>query len=1053
MKTLKEMLKPRASVYSDTNRDDVLNLTNFANGDIDPVQFFSENFKTQGMQILFNTAMDRFKGKSDIGVIKLTQAMGGGKTHNMLALALLAKHKELRATVLGEQADGIEDITVVAFSGRERPQFGIWGYIAQELGKEELFKEFRTSLTAPGESDWIELLQGENILILMDELPPYLVDVKSVTVGSSDLSAVTVAALSNLFSALGKKELAKVCLVFSDLRAAYEDGSELLAASFRDLEAEANRSAIDVSPVALNTDEVYSILKKRLFEDSVSSDFDQNVEEIARAYEKSVANTKKILQTPEDTGTIYEGVVDAYPFHPSIKNLYGRFKENQNFQETRGLIKLMRQIVRKIYETGKADEKLLINVFDLDLNDVEIKSQFQLITPSLEEAISYDIAQNEKSIAETIDKAQFEGNPVAQEVAKLILMSSLSTTSNGILGLTESEILECVSSPTSDVSKSKSSLDLLMNQCWYIKTDNSKKIFFQESKNLLAVINSKVNSYSIEKAREEVKKILETKFQPTLHKCYQNLYVLPTVSNIKLDTNKISLVVYEAHSGTGLHPDLLDFYDASSEKNRVMFLTGQQMMLDSLYLNAKKLKAIEEILKDLNSKNVSTTDAQYQEAEKQKTLIEEELLTTITKTFNCLYFPSFNKLKSVDFNLQVQKNSPSWEEQIVTMLKDKYEELTNVSTALDIMRGKCESRLFSASDHKIKFSRMLECAATNTEWQWYHPDQMKRLKADAIAKDQWREIDGYIHKGPFAKDPTSVRVTQKNYDDTTGEFVLDVIGMNGTVYCASGVTPTESSTKVTNTVFTTKETTLQFICIDSNKEYPTGEEVTFIGNVPTEYEQKPTSNGLSISLKTHPSYVMKYSTDGSDPEEETTTYTGECTFTVDEKCRIICVVVSNNVRVVERTTFTVIHNKDGEKNQISIEKDKQLTYRYKQKRKMDTATTFVELTNLSQLSDVQMQDIDIDITSQADKENYITFSSTIPSSAERLREIIELIRKNNFSEEKDASDVVDSTDTVASTVQLSYKTLMFGTGESFLRWLNLNNFKLEDMETSGEIKQ
>jgi hypothetical protein len=52
------------------------------------------------MEILFETAFKRFSGKSDIGVIKLTQAMGGGKTHNMLALALLAQNPDWRSKIV-----------------------------------------------------------------------------------------------------------------------------------------------------------------------------------------------------------------------------------------------------------------------------------------------------------------------------------------------------------------------------------------------------------------------------------------------------------------------------------------------------------------------------------------------------------------------------------------------------------------------------------------------------------------------------------------------------------------------------------------------------------------------------------------------------------------------------------------------------------------------------------------------------------------------------------------------------------------------------------------
>lgn len=146
MLTISEMLKPRENVFSDTTREDVLNLTDFIENKIDAYKFFEENFQTQGMTVLFDTAFARFKGESDTGVIKLTQAMGGGKTHSMLALALLAQNAELREKVLGSTYTGIGEIQVVSFSGRENADYGIWGSIAEQLGKKDFFKDYYSPL-------------------------------------------------------------------------------------------------------------------------------------------------------------------------------------------------------------------------------------------------------------------------------------------------------------------------------------------------------------------------------------------------------------------------------------------------------------------------------------------------------------------------------------------------------------------------------------------------------------------------------------------------------------------------------------------------------------------------------------------------------------------------------------------------------------------------------------------------------------------------------------------------------------------------------------------
>jgi len=99
MKSLKELCKVREAVFNETKRDDVLDLTNLLENSIETERFFEETFITDGMKRLFDTAFKRFSSQSSQGIIKLTQSMGGGKTHNMIALGMLSKYKENKKSI------------------------------------------------------------------------------------------------------------------------------------------------------------------------------------------------------------------------------------------------------------------------------------------------------------------------------------------------------------------------------------------------------------------------------------------------------------------------------------------------------------------------------------------------------------------------------------------------------------------------------------------------------------------------------------------------------------------------------------------------------------------------------------------------------------------------------------------------------------------------------------------------------------------------------------------------------------------------------------------
>ncbi|MEA4883724.1 MAG: DUF499 domain-containing protein [Clostridia bacterium] len=1044
MQTVSALCKPRASVFSDTTRDDVLNLSDLIEGKIDAAKFFDENFKTKGMEILFETAFKRFSGKSDTGVIKLTQAMGGGKTHNMLALALLAQNPDWRRKLVGGGYDGIGEIKVVAFSGRESDAaFGIWGSIAEQLGRKEFFADHYSPLKAPGEGAWVNLLKGQKVLILLDELPPYLVNAKSIEIGQSDLCTVTITALSNLFTAIGKGQLARVCLVLSDLRATYESGSQLLATSFKELENEANRVALNLEPVALNTDEVYDILRKRLFE-QCSAPNSSAVNEIAVAYKEALVSAGKSGLTGHTGDSVYLGIKDSYPFHPSIKELYARFKENPGFQQTRGLIRLMRQVVRGFYDSGSAERKNLINVFDVDLNERNMLSLIKQVKPSLEAAISHDIAQGGKSVAEIIDEQNGEKRErYSQDVARLLLMSSLNETPNGVLGLTESDVLGFLCEPGTDLNSFKKALDEIVSQCWYLKTDNRGRFYFQNTKNMVAEMNTLVDSYSNESAKKELRRFLEANFYPKLKKCYEQLFILPAIDEIHIDQNRVSLVIFEPYAGTGLHPDLQSLYDNCAYKNRVFFLSGQRNVMEKLYANAKRLTAIRQILANMKVEHVPESDQQYKEAESQQDKATTALLQTIRETFITIYYPSKNGLSREDFKLEFAANKFDGEDQIIKALKEamKFEDFQAEEPFVDALRKKAEARIFTQKE--MPWSQILERAATEPSWQWYHPKQMDELKKKCLNSDAWREIGGYIAKGPFEKEPTDVIVEQTDYSEQMGAFTLKVKPVRGDrVYYDFGAEPTKASSEIQQQSLTLKEPSAYFVCFDTaggKNPHPTGTAKKWLGTVPLKREQRLSADGNNVlALKTHKDFEIRYTTDGSNPKESGGSYTGEIILPAD--CRFVPVAVYYKDTLVQEETINVTAAQP--KKKVEIKDAAPLEYTMNSQKKCgDTEQAYAEFAKLKQLPGTFIRQFTVTISQKDNLDNYMEITTAkVPWDTDNLQSMVDLIRETAFG----GKDV---------EVEFEYKIILFATGAAFKQWVEVNRLDSSELSRKGEIRQ
>lgn len=889
MSPLSQLCKPRQSVFDRNRRDVVLDLTNLVQGRVDADSFFEENFITDGMRRLMTEAFRRFSRQSDQGVFLLSQAMGGGKTHNMINLGLLAKLPEKRAAVMGNSAEpSLGPVRVVAFSGRESDSpLGIWGAIAEQLGKKEVFNDYYSPLQAPGQSAWINLLQGEPLLILLDELPPYFRSAKSKTIGNSDLADVTTTALSNLLVAVNKDELANVCVVISDLRAtAYDDGGQQLTRALVDLEREVGRSALPLEPVGLNTDDIYHILRKRIFESLPDEGAKQPVLE---AYAKAVRDAKQMDITNASPEQFVAQLASSYPFHFAIKDLYARFRENPGFQQTRGLIRFMRTVVARLWESGQADQQYLIHAHDVDLNDRETLSEIQAINPTLDNAISHDIAGSGSSVAETMDRNRGAPSPDAQDALKLILISSLASVPDATLGLSPNEIVSLLCQPGRDVSKlPKDVLGVLLTRAWYLHSNREGRIYFKNVENLVAKLKTRAEGYNTESSIKQLQTFLMKSFAPQQRDCYQKLFVLVPVDEIKLDRDAVSLVITEPNAGGQLHPDLQAFFESQTYKNRVAFLTGERETMKSLLENAAELKAVESILAEMDKEKLADNDPQRVSAGEMRDQISLRLLSAARETFTKIVYPQADQLRGADFLMNFQGNAYSGEEQIRETLKAKQKFTEDIQS--DTFRRKCEDRLFTQK--VMAFSDIEQRAAINSKWQWHHPSALDDLRSRMILEDKWRENGGLIEKGPFPKPQTEVRVQLLKRDDDTGEATLRLTPVHADIVhyeVGPGVT-TGSQQVIDLNALKTKELEVSFLAVDSSGEHETGSPAVWRNSLTLKHRLYQDGDARRCELRVVPKGEIRYTTDGSDPKQGGI-YEGD--FEIPEGCVLVLAVAQH----------------------------------------------------------------------------------------------------------------------------------------------------------------
>lgn len=779
----------------------------------------------------------------------------------------------------------------------------------------------------------------------------------------------------------------------------------MILRALQNLEAEIGRSALSLEPVGMNTDELYHILRKRLFKDIPDN---KEIKEIAQGYAKAVKDAKQMDITTASPEKFAQQIMESYPFHPSIRDLYARFRENPGFQQTRGLIRLMRVVVSRLYNPSslKADKRYLISAADLDLNDRETLSEIAQINPTLENAISHDIASNGQAIAENMDINL--GGSDASDACKLLLVSSLANVPNAIQGLSISEIVSYMCAPGRDVSGLNDILSTLTTKAWYLHSNREGKLFFTKVQNLVAKLKTIAESLNRESSLKELKGRLNEMFIPSLKDCYQEVLALPPVDEIDIKPEKVSLVIYEPTHGGALNPDLQKFYENIEYKNRILFLSGQRGTLETLIEISAEAKAITTILSEMNSEGVAANDPQRLAAVEMYDKICHRLLSAARETFTTLIFPHMDSLKTADFLMNFTDNNYNGEKQIRETLKSKQKFTEDITS--DSFRRKCEERLFTQK--VMPWSEIKKRAAMNIKWPWHKTDALDALKNSLVFQDQWREDGGFVEKPPFPKPKTEVRIQEIRRDEKTGKVWLKLNPINGdSIHYEIGGAATSGSLKVSDTKnFETDELEVSFLCVDSKKEHETGDSETWKNRITLKWQEYRNGADKIVRLESAPKSTIKYTTNGSDPKISGGTY--DDPFVVPTGTVYVLAYGEKNNITSEVYKFEINWKDDGG---FVIDPEKPAIWNRRHEPK--TTKESYELLRLMKKYSVNMPGPRVTIAGK----NWIelTIDEKVLISSDQMEKVLENLR--GLLEE--------------GQVQLEVSSLKFLTGQSLLDWV------------------
>ena len=630
MKTVRDACELQENALSIKLSDQIEQLDELIYSEGDGTAFFQKTHITHGMQDLITEGIARLAGASTQAVFHLKQAMGGGKTHLLVGFGLLAKHPKLRKTYCAgmSNASAFDAANIAAFNGRNNPDHFFWGEIATQLGRGDQFRAFWTAgPKAPDEKDWIKIFEGNDpILILLDEMPPYFHYLDTQKVGNGTVADIATRAFANMLTAAGKKK--NVCVVISDLAAAYDTGGRLINRALEDARSELGRQERNITPVDLAANEIYDILRKRLFKTLPDR---RQIDDVAESFGRKLEEAAKSKTTSRGAEAIADEIAATYPFHPRLKNVIALFKENEKFKQTRGLIELTSRLLRSVWDRH-ANDVFLIGPQHFDLSIQDVRDKLTEIS-GMRDVIAKDLWDLQASAHAQIIDLQ-TGKETATQVGALLLTASLSTAVNAVKGLTREEMVECLVSPLCEPSDFLTAFEELEKTAWYMHHTPEWRYYFDRQENLTKLLQSLAHDAPDNQVDELIRHRLRAMFKPERKTCYQEVLPLPKLEEA-VDRVRRERVLLIVSPDSKIPPEeVRKFFEDLSQKNNLCVLTGDKTAMGSVEKAARQLFAAQKA-----DGRIPKGHPQRDDLEKKQQNYEQDFNSTILSLFDKVLFP------------------------------------------------------------------------------------------------------------------------------------------------------------------------------------------------------------------------------------------------------------------------------------------------------------------------------------------------------------------------------------------------------------------------------
>jgi len=556
--------------------------------------FFRNTHPAAPLKKVATTIFDRLSDENEAGaIIRLSTGFGGGKTHTLIALWHLAKN--IQQSTLGTElvpAPGRPKSVAVAGADGKLPgsvlyrDYGtikthsLWADIAYHLGGEVGYNKMSqvdNTEKVPDAGSIRQILPADKpVLILLDEIPVYMAKLSDK--GRRSLLSF----LDSLMSEIGARRQAALVITDTARQPSYRSESAELG---RLVNGIVGRKASDFDPIG---DESAQVIIRRLFEDLDQSAASVVSAEYFNAY-KLISEEHACLLPPDASRSDYaEKIKYCYPFHPYLLEIaQNRLSALQDFQKSRGVLRLFARILRDIWENESDIE--LITAGDLNWTSDRIQSDLlqRLKRDNFKPAVDADIVKHAGKLDDDYS------SDIHRRVASALLLESLPLNPNAAMD--RADITLAVLRPSDVGTEPSNAMKRLDRIAWHIYEINGKFQFRYEP-NANKIVEERAENMPIEDAKMSVRAYIQKYFSGHNFQ----LVAYPSSPNSVKNSTELKLVLCENEE---LAQSICDYQDNSNPqavslrafRNAIFAIAPTPAEFEKAALTRRKLMAAEDV--------------------------------------------------------------------------------------------------------------------------------------------------------------------------------------------------------------------------------------------------------------------------------------------------------------------------------------------------------------------------------------------------------------------------------------------------------------------------